>query len=325
LLARLFGNKGQAEDTAAAPGNTVATPRKPAEKPPALAAAAESRSEKVALVPVPPAKAAKPIEQAALAAKPAQSGQLAASASEPVPISAFYELASATSNSVGALRPASLIARASISAPSISANEIINERGYWQGLPSAEAADTPQAGAARPAPAPAARRAIASAAAAPWPLADRSERDAIPNALAYAAQPTPIADVGALSIGSATARAAPAASETTIAVKRSDDARTIASPRAKAVSVVRVGDQFNDPWMRAMIVSPSAQNFMKTTVYGMPDFRALGPYLQKPPSTMMATFSEDPHRGMMTETFSGSAVGFTRTVTFAPPRTASLR
>jgi uncharacterized protein YcbK (DUF882 family) len=312
LLAKLFGSKGQAEDPAA-PGNTVATPRKPAEKPPALAAAAESR--RVASVPVPPAKPAKPIEQTALAAKSAQSG----------PISAFYELASATSNSVGALRPASLIARASISAPSISANEIINERGYWQGLPSAEAMDTPQAGAARPAPALAARRAIASAAAAPWPLADRSERDAIPNALAYAAQPTPIADAGALSIASATARPAPATSETTIAVKRSDDARTIASPRAKAVSLVRVGDQFNDPWMRAMIVSPSAQSFMKTTVYGMPDFRALGPYLQKPPSTMMATFSEDPHRGMMTETFSGSAVGFTRTVTFAPPRTASLR
>ena len=320
LLARLFGSKGQAEDTAAAPGNTVATPRKPAEKPPTLAAAAESRSEKVALVPVPPAKPAKPIEQAAFAAKPAQSGQVTASA-----ISAVYELASATSKSVGALRPASLIARASISAPSVSANEIINERGYWQGLPSAEATDTPQAGAAGPAPAPAARRAIASAAAAPWPLADRSERDAIPNALAYAAQPIPIADARTLSIGSVTARAAPAASETTIAVKRSDDAPTIASPRAKAMSVVRVGDQFNDPWMRAMIVSPSAQNFMKTTVYGMPDFRALGPYLHKPASTMMATFSEDPHRGMLTETFGGSAVGFTRTVTFAPPRTASLR
>jgi uncharacterized protein YcbK (DUF882 family) len=325
LLAKLFGSNGQVEDTAAAPGNTVATPRKPAEKPPVLAAAAESRSEKVALVPVPPAKPAKPIEQAAFVAKPAQKGQLARSDSEPVPISARYEFASATSNSVGALQPASLIARASISATSISANDIINDRGYWQGLPSAEATDTPQAGAAGPAPAPAARRAIASAAAAPWPLADRSERDAIPNALAYAAQPIPIADARALSIGSVTARAAPAASETTIAVKRSDDAPTIASPRAKAVSVVRVGDQFNDPWMRAMIVSPSAQNFMKTTVYGMPDFRALGPYLHKPASTMMATFSEDPHRGMLTETFGGSAVGFTRTVTFAPPRTASLR
>jgi hypothetical protein len=60
-------------------------------------------------------------------------------------------------------------------------------------------------------------------------------------------------------------------------------------------------------------------------VYGVPDFRTLGPYLHKPAATMMATFSEDPYRGMTSETFSGSAVGFTRTVTFGPPRTASLR
>jgi hypothetical protein len=77
--------------------------------------------------------------------------------------------------------------------------------------------------------------------------------------------------------------------------------------------------------MRAMIVCPSAQTFMKTTVYGVPDFRALGPYLLKPASTMMATFSEDPYRGMTSESFAGSAVGFTRTVTFGPPRTAALR
>ncbi len=326
LLAKLFGSgRDQAEDAAAAaaPAKAVATPRKPAEKPPALAAAPESRSEKVAFVPVPPAKPAKPIEQVAFAAKPAQSGQLAAS--EPIPLSARYEFASATSMSVGALQPASLIARASISATSISANDIINERGYWQGLPSAEAADTPQVGAARQTPAPAARRAIASAAAAPWPLADRSAGETIPNALAYAAQPTPIAAARALPMGPATAGAAPTSAETTIAIKRSDASPTIAPPRTKAVSVVRVGDQVDDPWMRAMIVSPSAQDFMKTTVYGMADFRALGPYLYKPASIMMATFSEDPHRGMMTETFSGSAVGFTRTVTFAPPRTASLR
>ena len=328
LLAKLFGGgRDQADDAAAAaaPAKAVATPRKSSEKPPVLAAAAESRSEKVALVPVPQAKPAKPVEQVAFAAKPAQSVQVATSASEPIPMSARYEFASATSTSVGELQPASLIARASISAMNISANDIINERGYWQGLPSAEAVDTPQVGAARPAPAPAARRAIASAAAAPWPLADRSDSEAIPNTLAYAAQPTPIAAARALPMGPLTARAAPAAAETPVAVKRSADSSTIAPPKAKAVSVVRIGDQFDDPWMRAMIVSPSAQNFMKTTVYGMPDFRALGPYLQKPASTMMATFSEDPHRGMISETFSGSAVGFTRTVTFAPPRTASLR
>jgi hypothetical protein len=113
--------------------------------------------------------------------------------------------------------------------------------------------------------------------------------------------------------------------EPTIAAKRTGDSPSVAAPRAKPRSVVRVGDRFNDPWMLAMIVSPSAQNFMKTTVYGAPDFRTLGPYLHKPAATMMATFSEDPHRGMTSETFSGSAVGFTRTVTFSPPRTASLQ
>jgi hypothetical protein len=40
---------------------------------------------------------------------------------------------------------------------------------------------------------------------------------------------------------------------------------------------------------------------------------------------MMATFSEDPYRGMTSENFAGSAVGFTRTVTFSPPRTAALQ
>jgi len=332
LLARLFGvGRDQAEDAATAPAPVKAaatTPRKPTPEPRSekatAAAPAESRIEKVARVPFPLAKPAKPTEQSASAAKPAQTYQVASAASEPALIAATYEITSAMPKSAGALQPASLIARASISAPTVSANDIISERGYWQGLPSAEPADTPPVSAARATSAPAARRAIASAAAAPWPIADRTDSEPIPNALAYAAQPVPIAVARTLPTGPTFARLAPAASaETTVAVKRSDD--SVAPSRAIAASVVRVGDRFNDPWMRAMIVSPSAQNFMKTTVYGVPDFRTLGPYLHKPAATMMATFSEDPYRGMTSETFSGSAVGFTRTVTFGPPRTASLR
>ena len=328
LLARLFGvGRDQAEDAAAAPVKAVATPRKPtpeprSEKPATATASAESRIEKVARVPFPPAKPAKPTEQSASAAKPAQTYQVASAASEPALIAATYEIASAMPKSAGALQPASLIARASISAPTISANDIISERGYWQGLPSAEPADTPPVSTARAISALTPRRAIASAAAAPWPIADRTDSEPIPNALAYAAQPTPIAVARTLPTGPTFARAA-ASPETTIAVKRGDD--SVAPSRTKVASVVRVGDRFNDPWMRAMIVSPSAQNFMKTTVYGVPDFRTLGPYLHKPAATMMATFSEDPYRGMTSETFSGSAIGFTRTVTFGPPRTASLR
>jgi uncharacterized protein YcbK (DUF882 family) len=330
LLARLFGvGRDQAEDatTAAAPAKAAATPRKPtpeprAEKPATATAAAESRIEKIARVPFPPAKPAKPTEQSASAAKPAQTYQVASAASEPAFIPATYEIAFAMPKSAGALQPASLIARASISAPTVSANDIISERGYWQGLPSTEPADTPPVSTARATSAPTPRRAIASAAAAPWPIADRTDNEPIPNALAYAAQPTPIAVARTLPSGPTFTRAA-GLPETTISVKRGDD--SVAPSRTKVASVVRVGDRFNDPWMRAMIVSPRAQNSMKTTVYGVPDFRTLGPYLHKPAATMMATFSEDPYRGMTSETFSGSAVGFTRTVTFGPPRTASLR
>ena len=71
-----------------------------------------------------------------------------------------------------------------------------------------------------------------------------------------------------------------------------------------------------------MIVSPSAQNFMKTTVLGATDFRNLGPFLQKPATTVMMTFSDDPQVGIASEKFDGSAVVFISTVTFS---TASLR
>jgi hypothetical protein len=333
LLAKLFGvGRDEAQDAATAaaspPVKAAANARKPAvpesrpEKPATVVA--ESRVEKVAIVPFPPAKPAKAADQFASAAvkpvgKPTQTSEVASAASEPAPVPAGYEVASAMSKPESAPRTASVLARANV-----SANDVINERGYWQGLPSLDAADaSPQVGAARTAPSATPRRAIASAVAAPWPLTDRSDNEPM-NALAYAAQPTPIAAARALPAEPGTSRVALAAlPETTIAVKRSDDYPSVAP--SKGPSVVRVGDRFNDPWMRAMIVSPSAQIFMKTTVYGVPDFRALGPYLVKPASTMMATFSEDPYRGMTSESFAGSAVGFTRTVTFSPPRTAALQ
>ena len=334
LLARLFGGgRDEANEPPAAPAKVAATALKPAatpqarsDKPPAIAAAPESHSEKLAVVPFPPSKPAKPIEQQAAATKPVPAYQLASATSEPAFTPAAYEIASGAAQSVATLRAATLIARASITDTTVSSNHIINERGYWQGLPSVEATEAPPMSAQHATPAPTARRAIASAAAAPWPLAERTDSEPVANALAYAAQPNPIAVARTLPVGGGTARPTidlPA--ETTVAVKRSDDSSLVAPPRAKGVVVVRVGDRFNDPWMRAMIVSPSAQSFMKTTVYGVPDFRALGAYLHKPAATMMATFSDDPYRGMSSEMFSGSAVGFTRTVTFSPPRTASLR
>src|SRR6185295_13276812 len=239
---------------------------------------------------------------------------------------ASYEVASAKSKPVR-LAQAGAAPAASASA---SVTDIINERGYWRGLPSADAIDPPQAGSSR---AVVSRRNAGATATAsgdpatmasdtPWPLTDRVASEPIPNALAYAAQPTPIATARTLPMGVGTSRAAPvAAPETTIAVKRSDDRPSSVVP-TKVASVVRVGDRFNDPWMRAMIVSPSAQNYLRTTLLGATDFRNLGPYLQKPTTTVMTTFSNDPYRGMICEKFDGSAVVFVSTATFS---TASLR
>src|SRR5262249_39633176 len=85
--------------------------------------------------PPPPPNPAKAAEQFASAvakpaAKPAQTYEVASAASEPAPIPAGYEVASATSKPEGAPRTASAVARANV-----SANDVINERGYWQGLP----------------------------------------------------------------------------------------------------------------------------------------------------------------------------------------------
>src|SRR5262249_10301081 len=177
LLARLFGGGGdEAQDaaTAAAPAPVkgAAIARKPAaapapraEKP---AAAGKARMEKVARAPSPPANPAKAAEQFASAAakpaaKPAQKTyEVASAASEPAPIAAGYEVASATSKPEGAPRTASAVARANV-----SANDVINERGYWQGRPSrgpAAAASVARASApATPRPP------VASAAGTPWP------------------------------------------------------------------------------------------------------------------------------------------------------------
>jgi hypothetical protein len=87
--------------------------------------------------------------------------------------------------------------------------------------------------------------------------------------------------------------------------------------------VVRVGDRFNDPWMRAVIVTPNAQDYMETTLFGVPDFRNLGAYLEKPASAVVAAFAEEPHPGMPTDRFAGNPVTFVSTVPFGTSRAAS--
>ena len=350
---------------AAAPRATssasASRPEKPAEKP-VVVAAAEPRN----IVPLPQAKPIKeesrfqvasadtrPIARAGLftsvapTAKPVEPEVTA----EPAPAGGFG-LASASSQPVRPAQAASLMARtnvmannvsaSNVSASNVSANDVINERGFWQGLPNAEPTEAVKARA----PAPSARRVasadpgmtatVATASLAPWPLSNRAGKEPPPNALAYAAQPTPIAAARPAPMGAGNSRPT---SDTTIVAKRGGEPprpQGSGLPSSEGPSqgtnqgsnpgtqLVKVGDRFNDPWLRAMIVSPSAQGFMRTSLFGVPDFRNLGPFLQKPATAMAMSFAQDPYFGMTTDKFTGSAVFFMTTSSFGA-RTASLR
>jgi hypothetical protein len=146
------------------------------------------------------------------------------------------------------------------------------------------------------------------------------------NVLAYAPTAVPAALTRPTPANLGSTRAAPALPpDTTVAVKRSGDQPSVVASSAPAAAAghVKPGESFNDPWLRAMILSPSAQGFMSTSLLGAADYRNLGGYLQKPTASVMMTFSDDPHLGMIPERFNGHAVVFVSTVTFHQ-RTALL-
>jgi uncharacterized protein YcbK (DUF882 family) len=337
FFARLFGGGRDAEEqTASAPAAKTAPSKdgQPAAKPPAasLAAAKPARADAHQVA----SAASKPV------AKPA-TFQLASAAAIPLPVIAeadHDEVDAAAKAPVGAssesapepARPLRLAQASGLVAPgsTVSANDVVSERGYWQGLPGVESAQAPPPAAPR-VPAQAVRRPAAAGGAsadpattaslAPWPFARPADSDSMPSALAYAAQPTPIAAARPLPMGSANPRASPGESASTHLARSKDDGRVAAAPaKPRIASVVKVGDHFNDPWLRAMIVSPSAQSFMRTTLFGAQDFRSLGAQMYKPAAAVAITFSGNPSPGLTTDQFAGDPVVFVQTVSFGTRR-----
>jgi uncharacterized protein YcbK (DUF882 family) len=321
-FAKLFGGGEEEEDAetlaATAPAARTAEVKKPAAKDPKAndpktndPKTNEKSAERPAAVAAAPAPAARPAQQ------PAGSFDLASASSRPVE-----------------LRPAR--ATGLVNGANASANAVISERGYWQTSPdnSAQLSAAAQSAAARVASADSTSR-------TPWPAPDRA---ATGSALAYAPAAHPGSPSRPTTASAPTASAPPAArtaqaaptpqrGDTTVAVKRGAEpqaatplapASTTAQSLAAALAQAKAGQQFNDPWMRAMIVAPSAGAFMSTSLLGTTDFRTLSPYLQKPSSSVMMTFASDPHLGMSTQRFAGTAVVFVSTVTFSR-RTAALR
>ncbi len=220
-------------------------------------------------------------------------------------------------------------------------NQIILARGFWQGVPDGMNAARPAA-AANPLGLRGPQRAeIASAApdatGSVGPFADAAE-DRVPAevALAYA-EPTdrnaPSSAASAVAAAAIPTAAAPRAAVTrAVAVRTDDTAVTIAMKRIEgrpASAILTVANKTapaeggDDPWIRAIVVSPSVTRFLCITALSARDFRALAPFMVKPATSVLMAFAADPQPGLTQDHFSGSAVVFVSTVIY-PLHTAAL-
>jgi uncharacterized protein YcbK (DUF882 family) len=212
---------------------------------------------------------------------------------------------------------------AATSVAAASATQVITARGYWEGQADVTAA-RPATNAGLDAQPQRTQLADASATGSigPWPNA---VQDRVPPelALAYATQPDRGAQLQATPV-LATSRATGASDNVTATNPTTGDKGLIAQARVQTSANVKVGAQFNDPWLNAIVVSPSVQRFLTTLTLGARDFTALAALMVKPASSVVMTFSTDPNLGLTPNHFSGSAVVFVSTVTY-PTHTAFLQ
>jgi uncharacterized protein YcbK (DUF882 family) len=224
----------------------------------------------------------------------------------------------------------------------LTPNQVIVARGYWAGLPDGGASAQPAqqqknplgAGVPRPA-----RKEVAAAAESPW-AGGHQDRVPADLALAYAAQPeqdgagSPFPAVTRTAVISRAA-AAPALQvahlptpppATTIAVKRTanEAISTILAAAPHPAAAEARGARFDNPWLRAVMLSPSVRRYLNTMLLGDPDYLALAALIEKPASSVMMTFAAEANPGLTADRFSGSAVVFVSTVTFGT-HTAALR
>jgi hypothetical protein len=294
FLASLFNRDKEAEE---ADDNTTARESAPASR-------SVSATKTEANKPATPARV-----QIASAAEPVVSAQPVA---VPLPPRRpIYQIAAAESRPAPAPAPR---AAAPMQLASLSPNEIVDMRGLWDNTGDAVTASPPAAetnalsvsSARRIQTAPEGREVTASI--GPFPSHDRVPADV---ALAYAAQ------------------TANRPAERASAAVTSKGTTSTASKPSEAIAASRLtpaAERLDDPWLRGLVLATSVQNSLVVTQVGDPDFAGLTQFMKKPASSVLMTFSSDPHLGMTDGQFTGSAVVFPTTVTFGPSRrTASLQ
>jgi hypothetical protein len=224
--------------------------------------------------------------------------------------------------------PASAAPPATITLAAVTPNQIIVARGYWQGPADGTVVNPLTAASLQ-------RRAAAAGAdttGSIGPFAN-PRGDAPGITLAYADQTggdaaaAPDAPTGIDALRAAAIPAQQAAQiGTTIAIKRGADqaASAIMTAGASLVTVVKAGTQLENPWLRAIVLSPSVHRFLTTVALGERDFRSLAALMVKPKNAVMMTFAADPNPGLDHDHFAGAAIVFVSTVAY-PTRTASLQ
>jgi uncharacterized protein YcbK (DUF882 family) len=208
-------------------------------------------------------------------------------------------------------------AEAAPAAP-LTPNQVIVARGFWQGLPTAVAsADT-------------------TGSVSPFVSSRETTAD---ETLAYAEQPArairaalitsaPLPAVAGLGGGEPDIIAAQAGdSATTIAVKRVNgrpSSAILTVTNKRLANPLADSKRIGDPWLLALLVSPSVTRFLDASTLGARDFRSLAALMIKPDHSIVMVFSADPNPGLTSDRFSGSAVVFVSTVSY-PLRTAQLQ
>ncbi len=100
---------------------------------------------------------------------------------------------------------------------------------------------------------------------------------------------------------------------------------TVAEKPPLTAALASTEERVYSPWLRAAVLTPSFSTYMTATRLGAVDMRPLHELLYKPSMSVEMTFSADPQLGMVASRFSGPAVVFLATTTFALQTTASLR
>ena len=221
-------------------------------------------------------------------------------------------------------------------------NQIIETRGFWQGIadgsaarPAAAAATSVVALSSQPGKEVAGNDAETTGSIGPFATPHRY-RPGLEDALAFAES----TDGEAPPLVASAAFPGPARSTVTgpVAVRTGADEMTIAvkrvsgRPTSAILTVAKRGSsailanavRLDDPWLRAIAWSPSVYRFLCITELGARDFRSLTALMVKPANSVLMTFSADPEAGLTSNHFSGSAIVFISTITY-PLRTAELQ